>query len=102
MRYLIALGTAILIVAMTVAVSASLHAAAAAAGRAQGWRIQAGEPGARLIYFAFLVIIGLSFAISTMLWVFGKIAAREAAYAAPAHLAAVPAPGSARRRRHIR
>ena len=63
MRYIIALGTAILIVAMA-------------------WpylmprRQQPGGPKpaskGELIYFAFLVTIALSFAISTMLWVFGK------------------------------
>jgi hypothetical protein len=66
MRYLIALGTAILIVAM----------AWPYLRRYMPRRPQPGgpKPASRgeVIYFAFLVIIGLSFAISTMLWIFGK------------------------------
>ncbi len=66
MRYLIALGTAILIVAM----------AWPYLRRYMPRRPQPGGPKpasqGEVIYFAFLVIIGLSFAISTMLWVFGK------------------------------
>jgi hypothetical protein len=66
MRYLIALGTAILIVAMTWPYLR----------RYMPRRQQPGAPKpasrGEMIYFAFLVIIGLSFAISTMLWIFGK------------------------------
>ena len=66
MRYIIALSTAILIVAMTWPYLR----------RYMPRRQQPGgpKPASRgeMIYFAFLVIIGLSFAISTLLWVFGK------------------------------
>jgi hypothetical protein len=66
MRYLIALGTAILIVAMTWPYLRHFMPR----------RQQPGGPKpaskGEMIYFAFLVIIALSFAISTMLWVFGK------------------------------
>jgi hypothetical protein len=66
MRYLIALGTAILIVAMAWPYLRHFMPR----------RQQPGgpKPASRgeMIYFAFLVIIGLSFAISTMLWIFGK------------------------------
>jgi hypothetical protein len=71
MRYLIALGTAILIVAMTWPYLRHFMPR-----RQQPGASKAGEskPASRgeMIYFAFLVIIGLSFAISTMLWIFGK------------------------------
>jgi hypothetical protein len=67
MRYIMALGVAILIVAMTWPYLR----------RYMPRRQQ--QPGApkpaskgELIYFAFLVTIALSFAISTMLWVFGR------------------------------
>ena len=66
MRYIIALSTAILIVAMTWPYLR----------RYMPRRQQPGGPKpaskGEMIYFAFLVIIGLSFAISTLLWVFGK------------------------------
>jgi hypothetical protein len=66
MRYLIALGTAILIVAMTWPYLRQYMPRRPQQG--------AHKPASRgeMIYFAFLVIIGLSFAISTLLWVFGK------------------------------
>ena len=69
MRYLIALGICDPDRRDGVAVSAPLHAAAPAAGGQGGPSRRA---RARLIYFAILVTIGLSFTISTMLWVFGK------------------------------
>jgi hypothetical protein len=65
MRYIIALGIAILIVAM-----------AWPCLRMYMPRRQQGAPKpaskGELIYFAILVTIALSFAISTMLWVFGR------------------------------
>ena len=70
MRYLIALGTAILIVAM-----AWPYLRHFMPRRQQPGGPKAGEKPAskgEMIYFAFLVIIALSFAISTMLWMFGK------------------------------
>jgi hypothetical protein len=66
MRYLIALGTAILIVAM---MWPYLR-------RYLPRRQQAGAPKpttkGELIYYAIVITIALSFAISTLLWVFGK------------------------------
>ncbi len=70
MRYLIALGTAILIVAMTWPYLRHFMPR-----RQQPGGSKAGSKPAskgEMVYFAFLVIIALSFAISTMLWVFGK------------------------------
>ena len=66
MRYIIALATAILIVVM-----AWPYLRQFAPRRAQSG---APKPASRgeLIYFAFLIVIALSFTISTMLWVFGK------------------------------
>jgi hypothetical protein len=65
MRYIIALGVAILIVAM-----AWPYLRRYAPGRKPG----VPKPASRgeLIYFALLVTIALSFAISTTLWVFGR------------------------------
>ncbi|MCC6888463.1 MAG: hypothetical protein IT536_08025 [Hyphomicrobiales bacterium] len=66
MRYLIALGMAILLVA-----SAWPLLRRFAPRRDVG---SAPRPASRgeLIYFAFLTTIAISFAISTLLWVFGK------------------------------
>ena len=66
MRYIMALGTAILIVVM-----AWPYLRRYAPRRQQQGAPKPASKG-ELIYFAFLVIIGLSFAISTMLWVFGR------------------------------
>jgi hypothetical protein len=66
MRYIIALGTAILIVAM-----AWPYLRLYMPRRQQPGGPKPASKG-ELIYFAFLVTIALSFAISTMLWVFGK------------------------------
>jgi hypothetical protein len=70
MRYLIALGTAILIVAMAWPYLRHFMPRRPQPGGPEG----GSKPASRgeMIYFAFLVIIGLSFAISTMLWIFGK------------------------------
>ena len=70
MRYLIALGTAILIVAMTWPYLRHFMPGRQQPGGLKG----SSKPATKgeMIYFAFLVIIALSFAISTMLWVFGK------------------------------
>ena len=66
MRYLIALGTAILLVAMMWPYL-------------RRYLPQRGQPGApkpttrgELIYYAIVITLALSFAISTLLWVFGK------------------------------
>jgi len=71
MRYLIALGTAILIVAMAWPYLRHFMPRRPQPG---GTKPGAHKPASRgeMIYFAFLVVIGLSFAISTLLWVFGK------------------------------
>ena len=66
MRYIIALGTAILIVAM-----AWPYLRRYVPRRQQSAGPKPASKG-ELIYFALLVSIALSFAISTMLWVFGK------------------------------
>ena len=65
MRYIIALGIAILIV---VTAWPYLRMYMPRRASAQAKPATKGE----LIYFAILVTLGLSFAISTMLWVFGK------------------------------
>jgi hypothetical protein len=66
MRYIIALTTAIVIV-----VTAWPYLRQFAPRRSQPG---APKPASRgeMIYFGFLIVIALSFAISTMLWVFGK------------------------------
>ena len=65
MRYIIALGMAILVVVMAWPYL-----------RRYVPRRETTEPKpaskGELIYFAILVTLGLSFAISTMLWVFGR------------------------------
>ena len=66
MRYIMALGTAILIVVM-----AWPYLRRYAPRRQQPGAPKPASKG-ELIYFAFLVTIALSFAISTMLWVFGR------------------------------
>lgn len=65
MRYVIALGTAILIVAMAWPYLRRL---------APRREAQARKPVSRgeLVYYAVLATVALSFAISTMLWLFGK------------------------------
>jgi hypothetical protein len=65
MRYIIALGIAILVVVMAWPYLRRY------APRRQSTGPKPASKG-ELIYFAILVTLGLSFAISTMLWVFGK------------------------------
>ena len=65
MRYVIALGTAILVVVMAWPYLRRYVPRRQSAGPKPASK---GE----LIYFAILVTLGLSFAISTMLWVFGR------------------------------
>ena len=71
MRYLIALGTAILIVAMAWPYLRHFMPRRQQPGGSRAGEFKPASKG-EMIYFAFLVVIGLSFAISTMLWVFGK------------------------------
>jgi hypothetical protein len=66
MRYIIALATATLIV-----VTAWPYLRMYMPRRQQQGEPKPASKG-ELIYFAILVTLGLSFAISTMLWVFGK------------------------------
>jgi hypothetical protein len=68
MRYIMALGVAILIVAMT---WPYLRRYMPRRPQPQQGAPRPPSKG-ELIYFAFLVTIALSFAISTMLWVFGR------------------------------
>jgi hypothetical protein len=65
MRYILALGTAILMVA-----AAWPYVRRFAPKRAGGEQRPTSK--GELIYFALLITIALSFAISTMLWVFGR------------------------------
>ncbi len=65
MRYILALGTAILMVA-----AAWPYVRRFAPKRAAGEQRPTSK--GELIYFALLITIALSFAISTMLWVFGR------------------------------
>ncbi len=65
MRYIIALGVAILTVAMAWPI---LRKYAPRRQRSAQTPASKGE----LIYFAILITLSLSFGISTMLWVFGR------------------------------
>ena len=67
MRYLIALGTAILIVATTWS-----YLRRYLPQRPQPTGAPKPPTKGELIYYAILITLALSFAISTLLWVFGK------------------------------